>query len=719
MFDQITELCVELFHSSVSLISFMDAERQWYLSTCGVDLIEVPRDVAICNYPISTGCSLVVPRLASDERFSNNPLVACEGGIQSYMGCPVRGPNQVIIGTVCVVDQRPDWFAPSQLIVLEGIARIVEDLLELHAKSHQAEQLTHDLAIKKESLKNSNRIFNQAERVARVGSWELEVDSNKLTWSAQVYAIHGLEPDSDIDLSNAINFYEPEDRPAVEKAVSNAMEKSEPFKFEANLRAADGGSVRVRTVGEYLPADDFLPARIVGVIHDISDSYHAQLALKRAADFDSLTNLFNRHAFDRVLQARVRAMKEAPEDLFLLLVDLDGFKDVNDIFGHLVGDVVLEEIGDRISRAVPLDTTVARWGGDEFAIIIRQGASIAEAQQVGEVILAEICKQTEFSGHKIMISGTCGLACADENKSPKELIRRADLALYHGKAREPGRVHIYDKSFELTNDLRHKAIGQVRSALDENRIFPGYQPIVDLRNNQLVGLEALMRLTTRSGHQMTATQVLPAILDPILSREIGERMLSLIAEDFDELRLAQPNLKFISINATEADLISRDFAQKFLKALENNNVRPSLVTLEVTETMLMANDRTTVQKVLQDLKGGGIQIALDDFGTGFSSLSHLRDFPIDKVKIDRSFVASICSNHQDRLIVQALISMALNLNIGVIAEGIEKVEQRKLLLQMGCLQGQGFLFGAAQNGCRTKLLRLGNRLTRLGCEQAA
>ena len=250
--------------------------------------------------------------------------------------------------------------------------------------------------------------------------------------------------------------------------------------------------------------------------------------------------------------------------------------------------------------------------------------------------------------------------------------------------------------------MRQDAISEVRTALDEDRIFAAYQPIVHLSTNALVGMEALMRLHTRAGKKLTASQVLPALFDPVMSREISERMAQLLCQDFREIWAAQPEVQFVSINATEADLLSRDFADRLLTVLHAHKVPPQCVVLEITETMLLVNDGAAVQRVLIKLRQAGMQIALDDFGTGFSSLSHLRDFPIDKVKIDGSFVQQMCSEHQSRLIVQALIGMARNLGIEVIAEGVETEEQRDLLLKMGCYYGQGFLFSAAATADRLK-----------------
>ncbi|GGD45907.1 two-component system response regulator [Aurantiacibacter arachoides] len=641
-----------------------------------------------------------------DDRFRANPLVIGGPYIRSYLGQPITTHDGVLLGTLCLADPRPGFFDESHHAKLRPFGNIVEDLLEAHQKRLEACYLTAHLSERSDSLAKSNRLFAQAERVAKIGSWELEPKSGRLAYSDESLSILDVAEGGATCLDAALDLYSPEDRPLVEKALEEVVKNRGSSNIEAHIVTRSGQRKRIKIVGEYLEARADCPARVVGILHDVTQAYHSQMALERAADYDSLTNLLNRQAFDRHLGERLRSHRKSGGNFFVLLLDLDGFKDINDTFGHLVGDVVLEEISSRITAAVSTDAVVARWGGDEFAIITAMGASAEDATAIGDDLIRAVSKDVAIAGRNVAVSATCGLAQSGESLVARELLRRADLALYHGKAREPGRTHHYHVSLERENRLRQEAIGLVRNALSEDRLFAGYQPIVLLSNNTLVGFEALMRLNTRSGEQLTATQVLPAILDPILSREISDRMIELVCKEFPAIQEAQPDAQYVSLNATEADLLSRDFSDRLLGMLNSQKISPRHVTLEITETMLLVNDGATVQGVLSKLRAAGMRIALDDFGTGFSSLSHLRDFPIDKVKIDGSFIQKMCSEHQSRLIVQALIGMAKNLGKEVIAEGIETEEQRQLLLQMGCNYGQGFLFSPAETPCRLKLLKL-------------
>ncbi|MXO48628.1 EAL domain-containing protein [Erythrobacter vulgaris] len=708
-FDRITEHCAQLFGCTVALITLVDEDRQWFLSRKGLDVHQTPRNLSLCAHVVQTGERLLVSDARNDERFNANPLVAADGGVRAYLGQPISNFDGTIIGALCVADPRPGLFDGKQHSLLANLGKTVEDLIEAHRQRLEAAELSGSLVERSDRLEKSNRIFKQAEKTAKIGSWELDIETGILEHSDEALSILGIAKSDSREIEAAFDRYAPDDRALVKEALEAILASKGTASIEADILTPDGQIKRAKTTGEYLAGNDNQGPRVVGIIQDITEAQHARMALQRAADYDALTGLHNRNAFDRILGERIKLYRKSQQDFFVLMLDLDGFKDINDCFGHLVGDVVLEEISSRISKAVPTGAIAARWGGDEFAIITPLGTTLKEARNLGKAMIAAVADQVEISGRQVGVSATCGLAQSAEDLNVRELMRRADLALYHGKSREPGRIHDYNEKLERANRLRQDAISQVRTALDEDRIYVGYQPIVHLSTNALEGLEALMRLNTRSGAKLTATQVLPALLDPVLSRDISERMVDLVCGDFPQIWAGQPGVQFISINATEADLLSREFSDRLLGALQSHCIPPQNVTLEITETMLLVNDSAAVQKVLENLRRAGMQIALDDFGTGFSSLSHLRDFPIDKVKIDGSFVQKMSCDHQTKLIVQALIGMAKNLGIEVIAEGVETEEQRDLLLEMGCYYGQGYLFSPAETACRLKFLKYGGR----------
>ncbi|GGD44339.1 EAL domain-containing protein [Erythrobacter arachoides] len=711
-FDRVTNLLAQLLDCRFSLVSLVDEERQWFLSAVGVNLRETPREESFCNHAIAAGTCLSIEDTLEDPRFAINPNVTGEPHIRSYLGQPIRGPQGHLLGALCVADDRPRKFTQQDVARLEGLAAVVEDLIRAHADKIASARLNKLLRRETRALTKSNQLLKQAEKTGGIGAWELDLKSETLQFSDQMYAFSGLRLDESIDTKRALEFYAEDDRPRIDQAIRQAAINGVSFDYEADFYTTEGSVKRIRCVGERLQGNEQNFPRVVGVVQDISDKHHANLALKRAADYDSLTGIYNRHAFDRSLQERIREHRKTQQKVSLVLLDLDGFKDINDTFGHVIGDVVLEELSARVLNALDDGTVLARWGGDEFALLPPLGSSLMEVSSLAEAALAAIRSQVEISEHKLQLSGTVGIAWFEEGMAARELIRRADLALYEGKKRERSAIHFYNPVLETCNKARQSAIAEVRAALDEDRMFPAYQPILDLANGAVVGFESLMRLTTQAGRRLTATAVLPALLDPVLSREITERILRSLCSDLSTLKEAQPDLKFVSVNVAEGDLLSRGFAQKLLASLSDAKVSTQNVTLEITETMLLVNDNGTVLKVLNQLHQAGIAIALDDFGTGFSSLSHLRDFPIDKVKIDSSFVQAMTSDWQARTIVQALIAMAKNMNIQIIAEGIETEEQRQLLQQMGCGFGQGFLFSPAMDLSNVTLAGMRNMRNR-------
>jgi len=706
--DRMVRHCANEFSSKVVLVTALDDNAQHFLARVGVDERGSPREVSFCHHALLEEGPLLIRDTLKDGRFRANPLVMYPPYVRSYLGIPIRAPEGRFLGTICLLDDKPEQFTAENVETLRRYASGVEDMLRLHELNIKSQQLSREIEKQNRLLEEKNRIFRQAEKAAHVGSWELDLETGKLSWTDGVYAIHGLDNTEEVSVEEAISFYDEEDQVRVKECIERAISHQDGYALDATLTARDGAVKRVHSKGEFLPRSEDFPARLVGVIKDVSDSYQAEIALRHAAEHDSLTELYNRYAFDRLLRTSLTRAKAQGQDICLLLIDLDGFKDVNDTLGHMVGDIVLEDTALRIAKAAPKGSIASRWGGDEFAVILPLGVDASEAQALGNLILQSICQRSEVSGHVIDVGATAGLVCGAAELNCKELIRRADTALFYGKKHEPGKVHVYSASVEQENLVRRKAIGEVKSAIREQRLYPGYQPIVELSSRQVVGYEALMRLNTREGKRLTATEVYPALLDCTMSREISNCMLDRVSSEATRLKQVSPNFGFVSINASEADLLSEGFADRLTDATSRAGLGLSDLILEVTETVLLVENSGPLSRVLWNLRERGVKIALDDFGTGYSSLSHLRDFPIDKVKIDGSFVRTLVDDHQSRAIVQALIGMATTMNIDVVAEGIETEAQRNLLGQMGCRFGQGYLFGAAQDIGRVELMSLEN-----------
>nr|WP_298926799.1 EAL domain-containing protein [uncultured Erythrobacter sp.] len=682
VFGHITQLAAEMFDCEISLVSIVDSDRQWFLGKTGLKLDETTLESSICAIPVQENRAILINDAAQDPALRDNPLVAGQPCIRSYLGVPIREEDGTVLGALCVIARRPDAFDIAHVPRLQILAGLAEQSISAHAK---AQKLSHANS----NLSQFNRLFKQAEIAANIGAWRVDLASDELTWSDQVYAIHGLPRDTDIDVNNAINFYAKEDREQVSQALMDALDRNEAFTFEANIARPDGQTRRVRSVGERIDVDG-TPDSIAGIFLDCTEEHLQHAALKRAAEHDQLTGLYNRMVFDSRLTAALRNAEELP--VTMMLLDLDGFKEVNDTLGHLVGDRVLTAVAEKLQAEACEDTFLARWGGDEFAFLFPLGKDPETVRAFGERLVSGMAEHIKFGDETLTVGCTCGIAQLPAGGESAELVRRADLALYEGKAEGKGAAICWSDDMESRQSVRQVAIGNLKQALHHDRVFPVFQPIVDLESGDVVAAEALLRLRDEDGRTLSATEVLPALLDPILSRKVSSFMLENVFDQGAEVLSLYGDRCRIAVNVSEADLRKGDFVGQITRLTEKGAINPNNLIIEVTETMLLTDENGTICDCLGRLAAMGCDIALDDFGTGFSSLTHLRNFPISTVKIDREFVSSIKWDHQSRLIIQAIVQMGRSLGLEVVAEGVETQEQLTFLTSAGCTQAQGYLF---------------------------
>lgn len=694
IFQTLVDLVADTFGCPIALLSIVAEDEQWFLAKHGIDAESTPISDAFCAMAIEVdGTHLLVNDARKDPYFCTSKLVTGSPHIRSYLGVPVRSPTGIIVGSICAIHTEPNTFSERQGDRLRKIADLAEHALLTHVVTR--------------NLEAQNKAFEQAERAAKIGSWMVDLQDEKLHWSKETFRIHALPFGTQLDINKAIDFYIPEDRPVVRDALERALGQDGVFEFEATITAENGETKRVFARGERIDHNG-VPERLVGVFHDITDFYFQKLALEHAARCDRLTELHNRAAFDD--QLRNLTGRKFAAGSFVGLVDLDGFKDINDEHGHLIGDMVLQQTAKQLRLAAPTDAFVARWGGDEFALLFPPSFDECAARALASGLIEAIGTPIHLPSTEVRIGATIGIARIEKNTSAQEIVRRADLAMYVGKKGRVGGVYVYDSKIEDAYSQRTVAIRSIAAAIDEKRVFVGYQPIVDLQTRKIKSFEALLRFVGITGGIVTAGEVQPAFLDPSTCRRVGDCVQRLVSDDLPRLLPDACESLRVAINVSEAELLSRTFARDFVERQRAAGLSPTNLTVEVTETMLLVNDAKAVKHTLDQLVESGVQVALDDFGTGFSSLSHLRDYPISSVKIDRTFVSEMLDVHQSRLIVQAIIGMARNLGLATVAEGVETEEQANLLQRMGCDLGQGYLFSPAMTVDRASLfLQSANR----------
>ena len=509
--------------------------------------------------------------------------------------------------------------------------------------------------------------------------------------------------------SHFVGLIHPDDRSQVIEAWTSAAETRLPFDCEYRLMHQTDGFRWVLARAVPAMSESGLPEWF-GTCTDIHDRVTAQQALalsvsserqrsvelKWASEHDALTRLPNRHAFEMRLQACCLGAMSIGGTIGLLLVDLDHFKHVNDTMGHSAGDDLLQAVARTLRASVRAGDFVSRVGGDEFAIIIGDARDAADLQRIGNAVLARLRKPKQVAGRGTAVAASIGGALfPSHGATANDLFKAADTALYALKEAGRGGISIFDPAMLERVSLAASQLSLARKVITEKNVVPFYQPKVDIATGLVVGFEALLRWKdTDNGLQLPAT-VEEAFRDYELAARIGRLMQAKVARDVRGWLEAGVPIGSVAINAAPSEFLRDDYADGLLQVLQRYRVPAEYIEVEVTEHVFMERGSEFVARALTQLKRAGVTIALDDFGTGHSSLSHLRDFPVDSVKIDKSFIRQMSDDGEIAAIVSAVITLAHSLGIDAVAEGVEAPAQLEWLRRRGCQFAQGFLFGHA------------------------
>jgi diguanylate cyclase (GGDEF)-like protein/PAS domain S-box-containing protein len=450
-------------------------------------------------------------------------------------------------------------------------------------------------------------------------------------------------------------------------------------------------------------------SRLLSICRDVTDSKAASNRLKWASEHDALTSLANRSAFQARLEAATIESTRTGVPFGLLLLDLDHFKHINDTLGHAAGDQLLQAVASRLHLGTrPTDFT-ARLGGDEFAIIVEQPCDEAILRRTGDAIAARL-NQPVTIGERVVSAGVSigGALFPRDATSALELFNNADTALYALKASGRGGLSMFHNQMRQQAQRSASQLSLARAALHDESVVPYYQPKVDLRTGKIAGYEALLRWIHPTCGLQGPDTVQEAFKDYELASKIGELVRRRVVGDIRTWLDQGVHFGRVAINAAPVEFLRDDYAERLLEQAAKAGVAPSFLEIEVTEHVFCERGADYVARALGLLSREGVRIALDDFGTGYSSLAHLRDFPVDVVKIDRSFVQRMTEDEEISAIISAVIGLAQSLSLEVVAEGIETELQRGILQQKDCSHGQGYLFGAPDG--RDAVFRAGNGL---------
>jgi diguanylate cyclase (GGDEF)-like protein/PAS domain S-box-containing protein len=549
-----------------------------------------------------------------------------------------------------------------------------------------------------EALRLSEERFRLAATAAGLGIADIDVTSGVHHWSVEMREMLGLSEDTPACGETYIALLHPDDlavaREHHERILRDAFSDISDGVHRI-IRPNDGGLRWIASERHAMRNDEGEIVRVIVTNKDITEEKTAQDRIAWAATHDTVTGLQNRASFQDELKRTLDAAVQAGSAVSLLLIDLDNFKLVNDTLGHQAGDKALAAFATRIADAMPVGHTLVRLGGDEFAAIL-PGTDLAAASGTAAGIIRVLQQPFSIDGRAIDLRASIGISgfpdhCADANR----LVQKADLALYAAKASGRSQTRTFEPSMRADLQRQISMLGQARLALDRGWIEPRYQPKVDLASGKVVGFEALLRWRhPGAGLQLPAT-IACAFDDTELAGLIGDAMSNAVLADMRAWLDRGVQVGKIAINASAAEFRESGYAERLLERLAAHQVPPSLLELEITETAFLGNSTDNVVVALNLLRAAGMTIALDDFGTGFSSLSHLRNFPVDVIKIDRLFVSGLLDSAGDRAIVDAVLRLGRALGLTTVAEGVETQAQADILREHHCILAQGYFFGAA------------------------
>jgi len=496
----------------------------------------------------------------------------------------------------------------------------------------------------------------------------------------------------------------PDDRERVLASHEHTHRTHEPLSIEYRLIARDGRVVWLRDEAVVVLDDHQQPLYLQGYLLEITREREAEQQLRQLALYDPLTGLANRAFFHERLRHAIKLRHEEGHATGLLYIDLDDFKGINDRWGHDLGDDVLHEIGRRIEQSVRPGDTAGRLGGDEFAVVLTEPVTPEDAVLVAERLLKEIGRPLESGSGPLYTSASVGIAFGSHDET---LLKEADIAMYRAKSHPEVGYAFFDPQLDRVALERSQRIGELREGIARGEFRLDYQAVVDLGAHQIIGYEALVRWEHPTEGELPPGEFIPLAEETGLIVSLGEWVLTEACTEATRLCRLHGRPIHISVNVSARQLHHPDFLRHVHRALDSSALMPNLLTLELTESTLLASDKRVAQ-TLQTIKELGVVLALDDFGTGYASLSYLRQFPIDVVKIDRSFTANVERKDGDLVLLKGIIDLGHALELDLVAEGIETSEQHTIVRRLGCQQAQGFYFGRPSHPAQRDLSAVGS-----------
>ena len=680
-YDAITKFASNVFDVPISILSLVLEDEHGFKSGHGLDMCNVERARALCAHVLETLEPLIVLDARFDQHVPGAPAFDGEQELRFFAGVPLVNSSGHPLGVLCIGDTRPrESFDANTCEKLEDLAALATTLVEESRTNLPDRAISSFAKVMGLALITSNAagkitywnpaaedIFGHSASEAIGRPIEIIIPER-----FREYHVAGMKRVSTTGVSNLSG-----------KTIELVAVRKNGSEFSVEMRLAS-----------WLGPDGI---EIGAQIHDITDRRERELRLEHLAHHDALTGLANRNGFSKKLEAVI-----ARGHATVFAIDLDRFKEVNDTFGHAVGDTLLQGVAVRLVGLLEPGATVARLGGDEFAILLPGNGAQSSATATAKLLNDAFKEPFVLSGHRMQIGLSIGIGLAPLHaEDAEELLLRADLALLEAKKIGQDNIRVFDPPIANQLTARRAFKDELRLATERGEWELTYQPQVRLSDQELIGVEALLRWKHPERGLLFPADFLNTLETHLVAHEVGEWVIDEACRQMAVWRMQGLDVQRMALNLFAAQFTNGNLGKAIGHALEKHALSPADIEIEITETIALRSD-DQILTALNELRDCGINIAFDDFGTGFASLSTLARLPVTRLKIDRSFVHDLCNRPQGAAIVSAVISLGRSLNLEVTAEGIETDEQRIRLLALGCREGQGYLFGkpvAASDDC--------------------
>lgn len=680
LYDRVTQLLAGILDVPMTFISFIDTKRQWFKSYFGPEIIETPRDISFCAHALFSDDALVVEDAREDERFADNPLVTGPPYIRFYAGMPLHSAEGHIVGTLGCIDPEPRHMSESELAILRNLAVSVEELLE---QRHIA-GMTRDLL--RVSQQREERYRSLIQRLP--DTILMHEDGNIVFINDAGLAMLGAEREEQL-LNRPLASIIACDSTGAGLAFSgNGQPEQGTSLREEVWQRLDGSRLFVETFSvPFVFSDKAMQV----IARDITERKHAQHEMERLSTRDLLTGLPNRVLLmDRLHHAIAQWQRHGRKGL-VAMFDVDHFKEINNTLGQSVGDQVLVAVANNLGSLLSEGDTVARIAGDVFVVVLEDEASEAPPD-ILRYIFDTVSHPFRVAAQQISVTFSVGYCCyPGDGDSPEMLLNSAQAAMY--RAKELGRANIqaFHKEMRPAANERFLMESQLRQAIERDELELHYQPKVRLENGRIVGVEALVRWRHPEQGLVPPMRFIPLAEETGLIVPMGEWITREACQQVRRWQHESIADVSIAINLSSRQFLQPDIVESVRQAMVDAGIEPGCLEFELTESLAMGNPEKSAA-IMDGFKDLGVSLSVDDFGTGYSNLSHLIRFPVDKIKIDQSFIRNMMENMEAQAIVKAIIRMGRTLKLTVVAEGVETEEEFSLLAQNRCHEIQGYYF---------------------------